>query len=135
MRPLVIIPARGGSKGVPGKNIKLLNGKPLIQYTIEAALEVFDQEQIIVSTDAEDIKTVAELLGISVPFLRPSELATDTASSRDVILHAMDYYGSNRSWSPDVIVLLQPTSPFRQGVHIEAALNLYTPFYYLLYFE
>lgn len=125
MRPLIIIPARGGSKGVPGKNIKLLNGKPLIQYTIEAALEVFDQEQIIVSTDTEGIKAVAEQLGLNVPFLRPSELATDTASSRDVILHAMDYFSSNMSWSPDAIILLQPTSPFRQGSHIEAALTLY----------
>lgn len=127
MRPLIIIPARGGSKGVPGKNIKLLNGKPLIQYTIEAALEVFDNNQIIVSTDTEEIKAVAEQLGLDVPFLRPLELATDTASSRDVILHAMDYCSSTMSWSPDAIALLQPTSPFRTGAHIKEALKLYHP--------
>jgi CMP-N,N'-diacetyllegionaminic acid synthase len=83
MNPLIIIPARGGSKGIPGKNSKLLAGKPLIQYTIEAALGVFNADQICVSTDSLEIKNVAESLGLKVPFLRPAELATDTASSRD----------------------------------------------------
>ena len=127
MNPLVIIPARGGSKGVPGKNIKLLNGKPLIQYTIEAALQVFDKEQIILSTDCEDIKSIAENTGLKVPFLRPDDLATDTASSRDVMLHALDHFNSNHSSGPDVIILLQPTSPFRTGEHIIEALKLFHP--------
>ena len=71
MKPLVVIPARGGSKAVPGKNIKLLNGKPLIQYTLEAAREVFPDTQICVSTDDQEIKMVVENLGLAVPFLRP----------------------------------------------------------------
>lgn len=125
MKPLIIIPARGGSKGLPGKNIKPLNEKPLIQYTIEAALEIFNSDEIIVSTDSEAIKTVAEQSGITVPFLRPDHLASDTASSRDVILHALDYYVHDRSIVPDMIILLQPTSPFRTGAHIKEAMALF----------
>ncbi len=127
MEPLVVIPARAGSKGVPGKNIKLLDGKPLIKYTIDAALEVFNSNQIIVSTDSPDIKRVAEQSGLVVPFLRPDHLATDTASSHDVIVHAMNYCISNYAYTPNTIVLLQPTSPFRKGNHIKAALDLYDP--------
>ena len=125
MNPLIIIPARGGSKGVPGKNIKTLNGKPLIQYTIEAALHVFDKEHIIVSTDSEEIRLIAEESGVEVPFLRPQHLATDTASSRDVVLHALEQYESSHTSLPDAIILLQPTSPFRTGEHIKEALKLY----------
>lgn len=127
MDSLVIIPARAGSKGVPRKNIKLLDGKPLIKYTIDAALEVFDSNQIIVSTDSPDIKHVAEQSGLVVPFLRPDHLATDNASSQDVIIHAMNYCISNYAYKPNTIVLLQPTSPFRKGKHIKAALELYDP--------
>ena len=125
MIPLVIIPARGGSKGVPGKNIKLLNGKPLIHYTIEAARAVFEDQYIYVSTDSEDIKTVAEQTGLKIPFLRPDYLATDTANSRDVILHALEQFIQISRMQPDVIVLLQPTSPFRNHQHILEALKLY----------
>ena len=125
MTQLVVIPARAGSKGIPGKNSKLLAGKPLIQYTIEAALEVFDSNQICVSTDSLEIKNLAEKLGLKVPFKRPPELASDYASTRDVLLHAMEFYG-NRGTLIDQIVLLQPTSPFRTGRHIEDALHLYS---------
>ena len=125
MTQLVVIPARAGSKGIPGKNSKLLAGKPLIQYTIEAALEVFDSNQICVSTDSLEIKNLAEKLGLEVPFKRPPELASDYASTRDVLLHAMEFYG-NRGTQIDQIVLLQPTSPFRTGRHIEDALHLYS---------
>jgi CMP-N,N'-diacetyllegionaminic acid synthase len=123
MDPLVIITARGGSKGVPDKNIKLLGGKPLIAYTIEAALGVFPAERIIVSTDSEKIKQAAEKCGIEVPFLRPAELATDTASSYDVILHAMDQ-ANQLGIIYDTVILLQPTSPFRNAQHIRGALAL-----------
>lgn len=126
MKPLVIIPARGGSKGIPGKNIKLLGGKPLIQYTIEAAMDVFPSEQIIVSTDSEEIKSVAEACGITVPFIRPAHLSSDTASSYDVLLHAMNYAEASGIIF-DSIVLLQPTSPFRTAHHIKEALKLYSP--------
>ena len=123
MDPLVIITARGGSKGVPDKNIKLLGGKPLIAYTIEAALGVFPAERIIVSTDSEKIKQAAEKCGIEVPFLRPAELATDTASSYDVILHTMDQ-ANQLGIIYDTVILLQPTSPFRNAQHIRGALAL-----------
>jgi len=125
MKPLVIIPARGGSKGIPNKNIKLLKGKPLIHYTIEAALACFPKEVIIVSTDAEEIKKCAEQLTLNVPFLRPEYLATDTATSYDVILHAMNYANEN-GLTFDTVILLQPTSPFRNGKHIAEAISLYT---------
>lgn len=124
MEPLVIIPARGGSKGIPDKNIKLLNGKPLIAYTIDAALEVFPAERIMVSTDSDRIRSVAEENGLKVPFLRPEALSTDTASSYDVILHSMRTARENKL-SFDTVILLQPTSPFRKGKHIREAMQLF----------
>lgn len=125
MKPLVIIPARGGSKGVKGKNIKELNGKPLIHYTVEAAREIFMDEQIIVSTDDDEIRKVVESIGLKVPFLRPKELATDTSTSRDVLLHALEWYSKHRT-VPDVIILLQPTSPLRKAKHIQEAFALFS---------
>lgn len=124
MKPLVIIPARGGSKGVPGKNIRLLNGKPLIHYSIDAVRGIVPDELILVSTDDNKIKEIAELTGIHVPFLRPIHLATDTAATRDVLLHAIEHASTN-GYSADTIILLQPTSPFRKKNHILEALQLY----------
>ncbi|MEQ8704205.1 MAG: acylneuraminate cytidylyltransferase family protein [Phaeodactylibacter sp.] len=121
MKQLVIIPARGGSKGVPGKNIKLLGGKPLIQYTLEAAREVFPDEQICVSTDDEAIKDVVESFGLKVPFLRPAHLATDESGTYEVLLHAVAYYEA-QGYKPDTLILLQPTSPFRTARHIREAI-------------
>jgi N-acylneuraminate cytidylyltransferase len=126
MKPLVVIPARGGSKGIPRKNIKKLGGKRLIYYTIEAAREVFDDEIICVSTDGKEIKTIVDKTGLNVPFLRPAELATDTAGTREVLLHAIKYY-EQHGYHPDTIILLQSTSPFRKGKHIKGALDLYQP--------
>ena len=126
MKPLVIIPARGGSKGVPKKNIKTLGGKPLIYYTIEAARAVFEDKYICVSTDDIEIKNIVEQTGLKVPFLRPAELATDTAGTYEVLLHALNYY-ENLEYFPDTIILLQPTSPFRTAEHIKEAIKLYTP--------
>ena len=128
MRPLVVIPARGGSKGLPGKNIKLLNKKPLIQYTIEAAREVFDDKSIYVSTDDDEILKTVECIGLKVFFKRPEKLATDTANSRDVLLHAIDFFKNKNGFEPDCIILLQPTSPFRNSLHIKEALKLYTSY-------
>lgn len=125
MKPLVIIPARGGSKGVPRKNIKILNGKPLIQFTIEAAQNVFDNSLICLTTDDQEIKNTAENLGLMVPFLRPESLATDTSGTYEVLLHAISFY-ENKGYNPDVIIVLQPTSPFRNSKHIKEALALYT---------
>lgn len=124
MKPLIVIPARGGSKGIPRKNIKLLGGKPLIQYTIETAKSVFPDEVICVSTDDVEIKEVVESIGIKVPFLRPPELATDKAGTYEVLLHAIDYY-ENLGYKPDVLILLQVTSPLREARHIKEALELF----------
>lgn len=124
MNSLVIIPARGGSKGVPGKNIKLLNGKPLIQYTIEAAQDVFPNNLICVSTDSQEIKESVEKIGLDVPFIRPLELATDEAGSFEVLQHALRFY-NQKGYNPETIILLQPTSPLRTGNHIKEAIKLY----------
>ncbi|GMQ27763.1 acylneuraminate cytidylyltransferase family protein [Algoriphagus confluentis] len=124
MKPLVVIPARGGSKGVPRKNIKLLNGKPLIQYTIDAARAVFDDSVICVSTDDEEIKSVVESVGLSVPFIRPTALATDSAGTYEVLLHAIQYY-ENSGYNPDTLILLQATSPLRNAQHIKEAMQLF----------
>jgi N-acylneuraminate cytidylyltransferase len=126
MNVLVIIPARGGSKGIPDKNIRLLHGKPLITYTIEAALKLFEPGRILVSTDSENIRTVAEKSGLNVPFLRPAELSTDTAGSYEVILHAMEM-AQQQGINFDTVILLQPTSPFRTSQHILEAMKLYDP--------
>jgi N-acylneuraminate cytidylyltransferase len=120
----VVIPARGGSKGIPRKNIKELCGKPLIYYTIEEARKIFDNEVICVSTDDEEIKEIVEKTGLEVPFLRPKELATDTAETYGVLLHALEYY-EDRGCKTDLLTLLQPTSPFRKAEHIKKALELY----------
>lgn len=125
MKPLVVIPARGGSKGIPRKNIKILGSKPLIQWTVDVAREVFPSEVICVSTDDKEIKEVVEKSGLKVPFLRPAELATDTAGSYEVLLHAVQFYEES-GYHPEVLILLQPTSPFRNKTHIKEALNLFT---------
>ncbi|MBI3334888.1 MAG: acylneuraminate cytidylyltransferase family protein [Candidatus Portnoybacteria bacterium] len=122
---LVVIPARGGSKGVPGKNIKKLAGKPLIYYSIDAARQVAYDECICVSTDDDAISKAVERYGLKVPFKRPSRLATDTAESYDVLLHALQFYEA-RGHTFHCIILLQPTSPFRSAAHIKEALTLYS---------
>ena len=119
-----MIPARSGSKGIPGKNIKKLHGKPLINYTIEAAKEIFENSQVIVSTDDKEIAEIAASNGANIPFLRPKELAQDDSSTRDVILHLVDYFERKKSM-PSVIVLLQVTSPLRNSKHLNEALDLF----------
>ncbi|HQG76616.1 MAG TPA: acylneuraminate cytidylyltransferase family protein [Bacteroidales bacterium] len=124
MNPLVIIPARGGSKGIPGKNIKMLGDRPLIQYTIDAAREIFSDKVICVSTDDLEIKKVVESIGLEIPFLRPSELATDTAGTQEVLIHAINFYDA-QGYNPDIIILLQATSPFRTGTQIREAMQIF----------
>lgn len=126
MKPLIVIPARGGSKGIPGKNHKLLCGKPLVQYSIEAAMSCFDSKHIYLSTDSDEIAHVAKDCGLEVPFLRPHHLATDTASTYDVLIHALDFAAST-GYEPDTLIVLQPTSPFRKAFHIREALALFHP--------
>ena len=128
MKTLYLIPARGGSKGIPHKNIKLLSGKPLIQYSIEVARQLVDDSDICLSTDDEEIKAVAEKLGLKVPFLRPEKLASDTATTSDVIVHALKFY-ENQGKHYDVVVLLQPTSPLRTVQNVKDCLSMYSPEY------
>lgn len=129
MRTLCIIPARGGSKGIPGKNHKPLLGKPLIQYSIETALGIFPKEQICVSTDSPEIIEIATRLGVAPPFVRPAHLATDTSGSREVLLHALDYYNNECKIKNqplfDSIVLLQATSPLRKPQDVINCMELY----------
>jgi N-acylneuraminate cytidylyltransferase len=124
MKILVIIPARGGSKGIPHKNIKPLNGKPLIHYTIDEAREIVSDEDICVSTDDLEIIKCVEDYGLKVPFVRPEELATDTAGTYEVLLHALNFY-EKQGRHYDVVMLLQNTSPFRKAEQIKEALKLY----------
>jgi N-acylneuraminate cytidylyltransferase len=124
MKPLVLIPARGGSKGVPGKNIKKLNGKPLIWYTLDAARSCFGDEFIRISTDDTIIKATVEEFGFGVGELRPADLATDTADSYQVAMHVISE-AEKSNYYPDTLILLQPTSPFRNWNHISEALKLY----------
>lgn len=121
---LVLIPARGGSKGVPRKNIRLLLDKPLIAYTIETALEIDFLDKVIVSTDDLEIAQISREYGAEIPFLRPYELATDEARSIDVILHVMDWMEKEHG-AFNLILLLQPTSPFRNREDIKAALDIF----------
>lgn len=125
MKALYIIPARGGSKGIPHKNIKLLGGKPLIAYSIEVAKSLADISDICVTTDDIEIIKVAEQYGIKVPFIRPAELSADNSGSREVMLHAIEYYKTVLGRDYDTIVLLQPTSPFRTTVDIENCLSAF----------
>ncbi len=125
MRVLVIIPARGGSKGIPRKNIKPLDGKPLIYYTIDAARSIVPDEDICVSTDDAEIIEVVEKYGLKVPFVRPAELASDTAGTYEVLIHALNYYEEKYQRHYDVVVLLQNTSPFRKQEQVKEALSLY----------
>lgn len=125
MSTLYLIPARGGSKGIPSKNIKPFCGKPLICHSIDNAWVFSDDELICLSTDSEEIKKVAEDYGLKVPFLRPESLATDTAGSREVMLHALDYY-REKGYDIDRLVLLQPTSPLRTADDIKGCLDLYS---------
>jgi len=119
-----LIPARGGSKGIPRKNIKLLAGKPLIAWTIEAARSCSALSRVIVSTDDQEIADVALQWGAEVPFLRPAELAGDKSSALDVVLHVLDRLEEHDAAVPEYLLLLQPTSPFRTKQDIEAAIGL-----------
>lgn len=124
MQVLYLIPARGGSKGLPGKNIAELGGKPLIAWTIEAALGAKHKGTVMVSTDSEEIAAISKKYGAFVPFIRPASLATDEASPIDVMFHALDWCRDHQLVA-DTLVLLQPTSPLRTSADIDGALALY----------
>jgi CMP-N,N'-diacetyllegionaminic acid synthase len=119
---IAIIPARSGSKGLTGKNIKPLCGKPLIAWSIEAGLGSQYIDEVMVTTDSEEIATIARKYGASVPFIRPAELASDTATTMDVIRHVIDFYQSNLNKDFDYTILLEPTSPLRVKEDIDNAI-------------
>ena len=119
-----IIPARGGSVGVPLKNIKLLNGKPLIYYTIKAALDSKCLDRIIVSTDHEQIASISKSYGAEVPFKRPAKISEDV-DTEFVLQHAIKHLENKEKYKVDAVVLLQPTSPFRKAKTIKECVNLY----------
>jgi len=120
---LAIIPARGGSKGVPRKNIKILAGKPLIAWTIETALKTSWINRVIVSTDDEEIAEISKKHGADLPFMGPKEFAGNTASDMPVYQHALKWLDDNEHYGPDIIVWLRPTSPLRSCADIEAAVQ------------
>ena len=125
MSVCVLIPARGGSKGIPGKNIKFLGGKPLIQYTLDAARACFTPEQIVVSTDDIEIKKVVEEIGQPIRALRPESLAQDETPTAAVIEYELEQWRLAHGSYPEHVVLLQATSPFRSGDHLGEAWERY----------
>lgn len=122
---LGLIPARGGSKGIPGKNIRLLNGKPLLYYAVQAANKSGLVDRLILTTNSNEIASTGRELGIEVPFLRPTELARDDTPMLPVIEHTLHFVEA-QGWQPDIILLLQPTAPLRRGDHIRQAVELLT---------
>ena len=124
MEVLGVIPARGGSKGIPRKNLAALAGRPLIAYTCDAARASHRLTRVMISTDDEEIATAAQALGVGTPFLRPVLLALDETPIVDVLLDLVVTLEQREGYRPDVIVLLQPTSPFRRAEHVDAAVAL-----------
>lgn len=124
MKILGVIPARGGSKGVPGKNIINVGGKPLLAYTAEAALSAKQLCRVVLSTDTEEIAAVGKSCGLEVPFLRPAELAKDSTPTIDVLRHLLKAF-SEQGEHYDALCLLQPTSPFRDSEMIDNACGQY----------
>ena len=122
MNILGIIPARGGSKGIPGKNIKNLGNKPLLQYTFESAKRSRFLNRVILSSDNQEIISVAEKLDLEIPFIRPKELARDETPSIDVIIHALHHF-QQEDINFDAVCLLQPTTPFRKEDLIDQAIE------------
>ncbi len=123
MKTYAIIPARGGSKGVPKKNIKSLAGHPLMAYSIAAGLLCTDIERVVVSTDSPEIADIAKSYGAEVPFIRPAELAVDTSPNIEFILHALDWFKRNEGVEPDILVQLLPTTPLRDPALISDAVR------------
>jgi CMP-N-acetylneuraminic acid synthetase len=124
MRILGLIPARGGSKGVPRKNVKLLGGKPLITWTIETALDVTGLDRLIVSTEDDEVADIAQKAGAEVPFMRPDYLADDGAKSIDVVLHVLEWLEQSGE-TYDAVCLLQPTTPFRSANLLQECIDIF----------
>ncbi len=121
---MAVIPARGGSKALPGKNILPLMGKAVLVYTVEAALQAQTLDRVILSTDSDEIAEVGRSAGVEVPFMRPAELATDSAHPTAVLEHAVTYLEKTEGYITDLVVTLQPTSPLRVSGDIDDAVRL-----------
>ena len=124
MRILYLITARGGSKSVPKKNLQKISGLSLVGFKARSALKSKYCTNLIISTDSQDIQQEAMLHGVDVPFTRPNYLATDTASSMDVVLHAMDWIENNTASKYDAVMLLEPSSPFAKSIDYDAAVEI-----------
>src|SRR5262249_7126007 len=117
---VAIVPARGGSKAIPRKNVRLLGGVPLIAYSIEAGLTARTVDRVIVSTDDEEIAAVARRFGAEVPFMRPAALAGDSTPDLPVFQHALDWLDAHEGYRPEIVVQLRPTSPLRPPDCVDA---------------
>lgn len=124
MKTIAIIPARGGSKGIPRKNIKKLNGKPLIAYSIEAALNSKNIDKVILSTDDEEISRIGKSYGAEI-IKRPLEISGDETPTEHVIEHAINWLETHQNYKSDIILLLQPTSPLRNNTDIDNSLRIF----------
>lgn len=125
MKNLVIIPARSGSKGILGKNKKIIAGKPLIAWSIENACMSRHVDRVIVSTDSVEIANIAQEFGAEAPFLRPESLSDDFATTESAMIHAVSWLKSNEGYTPDNVVLLQATSPVRENDVIDRAIEYF----------
>lgn len=121
---LAVIPARGGSKGIPRKNVRDFLGKPLLAWTIETAAKSGVFNRIVLSTEDEEIARIGREYGAEVPFLRPSELAQDTTPTAPVVRHAMEWFRDHEGWVPDFVAVLEPTSPLRRPFHVKEAAEI-----------
>lgn len=126
MRILTFIPARRDSKGIPGKNWKQLGNKPLIAWSLEIAKQISSVDDICVSSNSEEVISISEKYDIPVLFKRPEALATDTSSTREATLHALNFYAQNLNRQYDAVLILQPTNPFRKIEFVQKAINLFT---------
>lgn len=124
MKAVGIIPARGGSKRIPRKNIRLLAGKPLIAYTIEAALRSTHLERLIVSTDDEEIAEISKQYGAEIPFLRPASLAEDSTPDQPVLRHTLEWLREYNKYEPDIVLNLRPTTPFKTPQTIDRVIQI-----------
>lgn len=124
MNILAIIPARSGSKGIPNKNIRLINGRPMLSYSIEHGLKSKYINRVILSTDSEEYAKIGIEYGAEVPFIRPAEYATDMALDIDVFFHCLSFLKEKENYIPDVVVQLRPTYPIREGADIDAMIEI-----------
>jgi CMP-N-acetylneuraminic acid synthetase len=120
---LAVVPARGGSKGIPGKNIRLLVGRPLLAYAADAIRDSGVVDRAVLTTDSEEIRAAGQRLGLEAPFLRPADLARDDTPMQPVIEHAVAALEAE-GWSPEIVLVVQPTAPLRRGEHLRRAVEL-----------